>query len=92
VELVDFLEGEGFKLQEMHIQKLETHNTETLVQLKDREEQLGEARNMLERTIEVKLEYEEVIKALLAEEAVRDLVLDVCLRNRKRMESSQGQS
>lgn len=81
-----------FKLQEMHIQKLETHNAETLVQLKDREEQLGEARNMLERTIEVKLEYEEVIKALLAEEAVRDLVLDVCLRNRKRMEDSQGPS
>jgi hypothetical protein len=77
-----------FKLQEMHIQKLETHNAETLSQLKEREEQLGEARNMLERTIEVKLEYEEVIKALLAEEAVRDLVLEVCLRNRKRMEDS----
>ena len=77
-----------FKLQEIHIQKLETHNAETLGQLKEREEQLGEARNMLERTIEVKLEYEEVIKALLAEEAVRDLVLEVCLRNRKRMEDS----
>ncbi len=37
---------------------------------------------MLERTIEVKLEYEEVIKALLEEETVRDLVLEVCLRNR----------
>jgi hypothetical protein len=71
-----------FKLQEMHIQKLETHNTEIALQLKDKEEQLGEARNMLERTIEVKLEYEEVIKALLAEDAVRDLVLEVCLRNR----------
>jgi hypothetical protein len=81
-----------FKLQEMHIQKLETHNTEILLQLKDKEEQLGDARNMLERTIEVKLEYEEVIKALLAEEAVRDLVLEVCLRNRKRMENSQGPS
>ena len=79
-----------FKLQEMHIQKLETHNTEILLQLKDKEEQLGDARNMLERTIEVKLEYEEVIKALLAEEAVRDLVLEVCLQNRKRMENSQG--
>jgi len=79
-----------FKLQEMHIQKLETHNTEIMSQLKDKEEQLGEARNMLERTIEVKLEYEEVIKALLAEEAVRDLVLEVCLQNRKRMENSQG--
>ena len=66
----------------MHIQKLETHNTEIALQLKDKEEQLGEARNMLERTIEVKLEYEEVIKALLAEDAVRDLVLEVCLRNR----------
>ena len=66
----------------MHIQKLETNNTEILLQLKDKEEQLGEARNMLERTIEVKLEYEEVIKALLAEDAVRDLVLEVCLRNR----------
>jgi hypothetical protein len=81
-----------FKLQEMHIQKLETHNTEILLQLKDKEEQLGDARNMLERTIEVKLEYEEVIKALLAEEAVRDLVLEVCLRNRKRMENSSGPS
>ena len=77
-----------FKLQEMHIQKLETHNADSLMQLKEREEQLGEARNMLERTIEVKLEYEEVIKALLAEEAVRELVLEVCLRNRKRMEDS----
>ena len=77
-----------FKLQEMHIQKLETHNADSLMQLKEREEQLGEARNMLERTIEVKLEYEEVIKALLAEEAVRELVLEVCLRNRKWMEDS----
>ena len=77
-----------FKLQEMHIQKLETQNADSLMQLKEREEQLGEARNMLERTIEVKLEYEEVIKALLAEEAVRELVLEVCLRNRKRMEDS----
>jgi hypothetical protein len=76
----------------MHIQKLETQNTEILLQLKDKEEQLGDARNMLERTIEVKLEYEEVIKALLSEEAVRDLVLEVCLRNRKRMENSQGPS
>ena len=72
----------------MHIQKLETQNADSLMQLKEREEQLGEARNMLERTIEVKLEYEEVIKALLAEEAVRELVLEVCLRNRKRMEDS----
>ena len=40
---------------------------------------------MLERTIEVKLEYEEVIKALLAEETVRDIVLEVCLRNRQKI-------
>ena len=72
----------------MHIQKLEAHNTEILLQLKDKEDQLGDVRNMLERTIEVKLEYEEVIKALLAEDAVRDLVLEVCLKNRKRMEST----
>lgn len=72
----------------MHIQKLEAHNTEILLQLKDKEDQLGDVRNMLDRTIEVKLEYEEVIKALLAEDAVRDLVLEVCLKNRKRMEST----
>ena len=39
-------------------------------------------RGMLERTIQVKLEYEEVIKALLNEESVKDLVLEICLRNR----------
>ena len=52
------------------------------MQVKERDDQVAEMRNMLERTIEVKLEYEEVIKALLAEESVRDMVLEVCLRNR----------
>lgn len=77
-----------FKLQEMHIQKLEVQNAELQVQVKERDDQIGEMKNMLEKTIEVKLEYEEVIKALLAEESVRDLVLEVCLRNRQKMEAS----
>jgi hypothetical protein len=44
---------------------------------------VSEVRNMLERTIDVKMEYEEVIKALLAEDNVRDMVLEICLRNRQ---------
>jgi hypothetical protein len=39
-------------------------------------------KSMLERTVEVKLEYETVIKQLLLEEATKDLVVEICRRNR----------
>lgn len=40
-------------------------------------------RSLLERTVDVKLEYETVIKQLLQEEAVKDLVVDICMRTRQ---------
>jgi len=40
-------------------------------------------RGVLERTVEVKIEYEDVIKELLLIDDVKDLVIDICMRNRQ---------
>jgi len=37
---------------------------------------------VLERTVTVKLEYEEVIKQLLLNDDVKDYVIEVCMQNR----------
>lgn len=43
-------------------------------------------RGMIQRTIEVKMEYEGVIKELLDDQRVRDLVIEICLKKRQEKE------
>jgi hypothetical protein len=43
-------------------------------------------RGMIQRTIEVKMEYEGVIKELLEDQRVRDLVIEICLKKRQEKE------
>lgn len=47
-----------------------------------REREVCEVRDVLAQTVEVKIEYEEVIRELLEDERVRDVVLEICLKNR----------
>ena len=45
---------------------------------------------MIQRTIEVKIEYEGVIKELLEDITVRELVIDICLKKRQEKEEIEG--
>ena len=45
---------------------------------------------MIQRTIEVKMEYEGVIKELLDDITVRELVIDICLKKRQEKEEIEG--
>lgn len=45
-------------------------------------DQLRALNGVLERTVNVKLEYEEVIKQLLLNDSIKDHVIEVCMRNR----------
>ena len=47
-------------------------------------------RAMIHRTIEVKMEYEGVIKELLEDITVRELVIDICLKKRQEKEEIEG--
>ncbi len=51
--------------------------------LRTREEQVSGLEEMLARTVEVKLEYEEVIRQLLMHEGIRDYVVEICKLNRE---------
>ena len=44
-------------------------------------------RAMIQRTIEVKMEYEDVIKDLLEDHRVRDLIIETCLKKRQEKEA-----
>ncbi len=46
---------------------------------------------MIQRTIEVKMEYEGVIKELLDDQRVRDLVIDICLKKRQEKEVQESE-
>jgi hypothetical protein len=46
-------------------------------------------REMIQRTIEVKMEYEDVIKELLEDNRVRDLIIETCLRKRQEKEAQK---
>jgi hypothetical protein len=43
-------------------------------------------RGMIKRTIDIKVEYEDVIKELLEDNRVRDLIIETCLRKRQEKE------
>lgn len=47
------------------------------------DEQLRSMKGALERTVEVKLEYETVIKHLLQIDNLKELVIDICMRTRQ---------
>lgn len=40
-------------------------------------------RGVIERTVDVKMEYEDVIKELLQMDTVKDLVIEICMKNRQ---------
>ena len=46
---------------------------------------------MIQRTIEVKMEYEGVIKELLEDQRVRDLVIEICLKKRQEKEMEEAE-
>lgn len=49
-------------------------------------------KDVLEKTVEVKLEYEEVIKQLLLDDNIKDYVIEICVRQRQTPTSSFNQT
>lgn len=50
--------------------------------IESHEDEVRQVRGVLDRTVEVKMEYEDVIKELLSIEDVKDMVIEICMRNR----------
>jgi hypothetical protein len=72
-----------FKSQDQVITLLTEENTDIRRALEASEEQVMLVRGVLERTVDVKIEYEEVIKELLLCDNMKELVIEICMRNRQ---------
>ena len=75
-----------FKTQESTIQRLHSEQVGYVAAVGAQQREIEEMRGMLQRTVEVKMEYEGVIKEMLEDERVRDMVIEICLRKRQEKE------